>query len=143
MAIFTPSSSNSVAAAAHDSTTVIGRTIAKEETRPDSTSCLLSSPRLHESGAHEHETVLLLDGGAHPAAPAAPLLLGCSAEEEERGRGEAGERSAAAMAALSPVAGLTLVEEEQRSTRESFASATRKRYPDSTARLRAYSTETQ
>jgi len=114
MAIFTPPSSSSVTAA-HDSTTEIGRTIAKEETRPDSTSCLLSSPRLHEPGAHEHETALLLDGGAHPTAPAAPLLLGWSAEEEERGRGEAGERSAAAMAALSsPVAGLTLVEEEQR-----------------------------
>ncbi|XP_020181682.3 red chlorophyll catabolite reductase 1, chloroplastic [Aegilops tauschii subsp. strangulata] len=44
------------------------------------------------------------------------------------------------MAALSPVAGLTLVEEEQRRTRESFPPATRKRYPDSTARLHAYST---
>lgn len=80
-----------------------GRTIAKEDTRPDSTRCLLSNPRFLDLGVQEHETSTraLLDDGTHAPAPTVPLLLGRSEEEEKEadlGGEKVGERRATAMA---------------------------------------------
>lgn len=98
IAIFTSSSSS---VSAYDSET--GRAIAKDDARPDSRRCLLSSPRFPEAVVHEHETrprALLPEDEAHAPVANEPLLLGWSEEEEEAelGREEVGEIRATAMA---------------------------------------------